>query len=463
MRLAKLPFPAMAPLQSCLRELRPTLTLAAPIIVGQVSQMLMGVTDSAMIGHAGTVPLAASAFGGNVFAVFYVLGIGLMLPVSILVARARGAGSLVEAGEYLRHGIVLALIFGVLETLVMAGLSTQLARFGQPVEVMGIVTPFFLLCAASITPVLIYLVLRQFAEAMGHPWAPMFIMLGGVGLNAALNWVFIYGNLGVPALGLTGAGISTLISRALGALVILAWLRRDRAMRAAWPVRWLGGYSGARFREMLRLGLPAAGMLFFESSAFAFSSIMIGWLGSVPLAAHQIAISCASLAFMFPLGLAMAAGMRVSHAVGARERGRLRPIGFGAMAFGVVIMAVFAIAFGVGGRRIAGWFVTDGAVIVLAAQLLAVAALFQLVDGVQVIGAALLRGIMDVKVPALITLVAYWGVALPLGYALGIRGPWGAVGVWAGIASGLGLAAVFLTVRFARLTSAHRPLLSSNG
>src|SRR5258708_361812 len=175
-------------------EIRPTLTLAAPIVVGQISQMLMGVTDSVMIGHAGTVPLAASSFGGSVFNVFYIVGIGLMLPVAIFVSRAHGASRADECVEYLRHGLALALFFGVLETLAMAALSLRLAHFGQPPEVIAIVTPFFLLIAASVTSVLIYLVLRQFAEAMGHPWAPMFIMLAGVGLNAALNWVFIFGH-----------------------------------------------------------------------------------------------------------------------------------------------------------------------------------------------------------------------------------------------------------------------------
>jgi len=435
-------------------EIRPTLSLAAPIVVGQVSQMLMGVTDSVMIGRAGTVPLAASAFGGNVFAVFYVLGIGLMLPVAIFVSRAHGADRPVECGEYLRHGLVLALFFGVLETLAMAALSLQLAHFGQPPEVLAIVTPFFLLIATSVTTVFVYLVLRQFAEAMGHPWAPMFIMLAGVGLNAALNWVFIYGHLGAPALGLTGAGISTLLSRTLGALVIFLWLRRDAAVRAAWPRRWWGGYSWARFREMLHVGLPASGMLLFEASAFAVSSVMIGWLGAAPLAAHQIAITCASLAFMFPLGLSMATGMRVSRAVGAGELERRRPIALGAFVVGLVMMGSFALLFGLGGRVIAGWFVRDGVVIAIAAQLLMVAALFQLFDGVQVIAAACLRGITDVKVPAVITFVAYWLVALPLGYALGVRGPLGAVGMWIGIATGLALAAVLLAARFARLTRA---------
>jgi MATE family multidrug resistance protein len=438
-----------------LAEIRPTLSLAAPIIVGQVSQMLMGVTDSVMIGHAGTVPLAASAFGGNVFAVFYVLGIGLMLPVSIFVARARGAGRPEECAEYLRHGMALAFFFGLLGTLVMVGLGTQLARFGQPAEVLAIVTPFFLLMAASITSVFVYLVLRQFAEALGHPWVPMVIMLLGIALNAALNWVFIYGHLGAPALGLTGAGISTLVSRALGALVIFWWLRRDPAVRAAWPRRWLGDWSRARFSEMLHVGLPAAGMLLFEVSAFAFSSVMIGWLGSAPLAAHQIAITCASLAFMFPLGLSMATGMRLSRAVGAGELTARRPIAFGSLLLGLAIMGTFAMAFAFGGKAIAGWFIEDAVVIALAAQLFLVAALFQMVDGVQVIAAAALRAIMDVRVPAVITFVAYWVLALPLGYALGVRGPWGAPGIWVGIASGLAFAAVFLTVRFARRTKSN--------
>lgn len=435
-----------------LPEIRPTLALAAPIIVGQVSQMLMGVTDSVMIGHAGTVPLAASSFGGNVFGVFFVVGIGLMLPVAIFVSRARGADRPEECGEYLRHGFALALFFGALETLAMGALSLRLAWFGQPPEVMAIVTPFFLLIAGSVTSVFVYLVLRQFAEAMGHPWAPMFIMLAGVGLNAALNWVFIYGHLGVPALGLTGAGLSTLLSRSLGALVIFLWLRRDPAVRSAWPRRWFGRYSWARFREMLHVGLPASGMLLFEASAFAFSCVMIGWLGAVPLAAHQIAITCASLAFMFPLGLSMATGMRVSRAVGAGEFARRRPIALGSIGLGLALAAAFALAFGLGGRPIAGWFVRDPAVIALAGKLLAVAALFQLADGVQVIAAASLRGMTDVKVPAAITFVAYWLMALPLGYLLGVRGPLGAVGMWLGIATGLAVAALALTTRFLRLT-----------
>jgi MATE family multidrug resistance protein len=280
----------------------------------------------------------------------------------------------------------------------------------------------------------------------------MFILLAGVGLNAGLNWVFIYGNLGMPPLGLTGAGLATLISRVLGALVTFWWLRRDAKVRAAWPQRWLGGYSRTRFREMFGVGVPASTMLFFENTAFAFSGIMVGWLGSVPLAAHQIAISCASTVFMIPLGLAIAAGMRISHAVGAGDRAQLRPIGFSVIGLAVIVTFGFAVALGAGGRGIAAWFVQDAAVIAIAAHLMMVAALFQMVDGVQVIAANLLRGVGDVKIPTAITLIAYWIIALPVGYLIGIRGPLAAPGVWLGIAGGLTFAAVFLTARFARLT-----------
>ena len=462
----------MARLTDSFREIRATLTLAAPIVVGQLSQMMMGVVDSAMIGHAGTVPLAASGFANNVFNLFFVFGIGLMIPVAIFVARARGARQPGEALQYLRHGIALAIGCGVVETLLMVGLVTQLHRFNQPPEVLAIVTPFYLLYAVSLAPTLVQIALRQFAEAMGHPWAPMVITLGTVVLNGALNWILIYGHFGFPALGLTGAGLATLIARVAGTAGIYWWLCRHPGIRTALGGRvlsslgeagWWRGYDRARWREMLQIGLPAAGMLLFETTAFAFSGIMMGWLGSVPLAAHQIGITCASLAFMLPLGLSMAAGMRVSHVVGAGERERLRPIGFGALGTGLTAMLGFAGVFALAGRMIAGWFVTDPAVIVLAAQLLLVGAFFQLFDGVQVIAAHLLRGISDVKLPTVITLVAYWGIALPLGYLLGVRGSLGAPGIWIGIAGGLAFAAVFLTVRFARLTRPARPGTSSNG
>ena len=435
-----------------LREVRPTLALALPIVIGQVSQMLMGVTDSVMIGHAGTVPLAASSFGGNLFGIFYVLGIGLMLPVAIFVSRARGANRSAECGEYLRHGLALALGFGLAEHVLLAILGTQLHWFGQPPEVLAVVNPFFQLIGASITPVLVYLALRQFAEAMGRPWVPMLIMLGGVGLNAFLNWVLIYGHLGAPALGLTGAGLSTLLSRTLGAVVIFVWIERDPQLRAALPARWLAPFSRARLREMLQLGLPSAGMLLFEAGAFGASAVMMGWLGAAPLAAHQIAISCATTTFMFLLGLSIATGMRLGTAAGANQPERYRPITGTALALGGLCALVFMGVYLFAGHKISGWFVRDAEVVALATRLLVVAALFQFFDGAQVVAAASLRSLADVRLPAVITFVAYWVIAIPGGYLFGVHGSFGAVGIWAALAAGLAFAAVMLGLRFLRLT-----------
>jgi MATE family multidrug resistance protein len=434
------------------REARATLLLAIPIAIGQVSQMLMGVTDSVMVGRVGTLPLAASAFGIGIFNVFFIIGVGLLTPVAIFASRSRGAGRHDEAGEYLRHGLVIALVSAVAEIGIILFLGAHLAWFGQPPEVLAAMNPFFTLIGLSLLPSLAYLALRQFAESMGRPWVPVLIILGGVVLNVALNWVFIYGHLGMPPLGLTGSGISTLISRTLGSVAIFVWLRLDPAMRSAWPRRWLAPVSRSRFWRMLTVGLPASGCLLFEGGAFAATTVMMGWLGAIPLAAHQIAISCVAMTFMVPLGIAMAVGMRASAAAGAGEHSRLRAIWAGGAAMGLVeafaIMAVFVFL----GRAIASCFITDPRVISTATTLLFVAAVFQVFDGNQVINSSALRAMTDVNVPAAITFVAYWVIALPVGYFLGVRGGYGPAGIWSGLAAGLAAASVMLGLRFIRLT-----------
>jgi MATE family multidrug resistance protein len=438
--------------KAVLRETRTTLLLAIPIVIGQVSQMLMGVTDSVMIGRTGAVPLAASSFGVGVFNVFFIISVGLLTPVAVFASMARGAGRHDEAGEYLRHGLALGLGSGLLEVGLMAWFSRHLEWFHQPPEVLAAVNPFFMTIGLSLIPVVAYLALRQFAEAMGRPWVPMLIILGGVALNGFLNWVLIYGHLGFPALGLTGAGISTLTSRILGSAVIFAWLRLDPVMRAAWPRRRFAPLSPRLLRKMLGVGLPASGSLLFEGGAFAAATVMMGWLGTIPLAAHQIALSCAALTFMIALGLSMAVGIRTSSAVGAGQHARLRPIWIGGLALSVAFSLLVTAGFLVWGRTISGWFIGDPAVISTATLLLVVAAVFQIFDAGQVVNAAALRGLTDVRMPALITFVAYWIIALPLGYFLGIRWGFGPAGIWTGLAAGLAAAAVLLGVRFFRLT-----------
>ena len=448
----------MSTFKPSLAELRPTFALALPITVGQVSQILMGLTDSAMVGHVGRVPLAAAAFAGSVFGMFFVVGAGLLVPVSVLVARAHGAGRPDDCGRWLRHGLAVALAVGLSEALAIAILSTQLHRFGQPAEVVAAVNPFFIIIGVSLIPAFLFQALRQFSEAQGRPWQPMTILFLAVGLNALGNWVFIFGHWGAPALGLTGSGCSTLLARFVSVIALWAWLRRQPALRPLLPrPRDLLALSGARLREMFSIGLPVTGQLLFEVGAFSTAALMMGWLGTVPLAAHQIALSCAAFTFMFPLGLSTAVSIRLSEAVGRGRHEALRPIGFGALGLSTAMMGAFALVFLLAGGWIARGFTTDPDVATLAARLLLVAAVFQIFDGGQVVGLGALRGLTDVRIPMVITFIAYWLVALPGAYLLGFPARFGAPGIWAGLAAGLACAAVLLASRLARATGQRLP------
>jgi multidrug resistance protein, MATE family len=431
-------------MSAVLKELRLTLALALPMIMAQVSQMLIGITDAAFLGRVGTVELAAAAFTHGVFGLCYIVGIGLLIPVGVFTARDHGAGDDAGCSAWLRHGRVLAVVAGTCACGLLVVVSTQLHRFGQPPEVVAVLRPFFLLNALSLIPVLYFQVQRQYLDALGRPWVGTSIMLADVALNALLNWMFIWGHLGAPALGLTGSGVATLLARTLAVSIIALWLRRDRHAR--------GTLGWERFRALLQMGVPAAGSLLFEAGAFAAAMLMMGWLGATALASHQIALSLASFTFMFPLGLSMASSLRISKALGAGQREALRPIGFGSLGLAAGFMAICATSFALGGTHLARAFTSDAAVVDLAARLLVVAAIFQLFDGSQVVSAGLLRGLTDVKVPTILTFIAYWVISLPGGYLLAFHTSLGPIGIWTGLAVGLGCAALLLAHRFHRLT-----------
>jgi MATE family multidrug resistance protein len=435
-----------------LKELRPTVALALPIMLGQMSQMLMGVVDSIMIGRVGTVPLAAASFTSAVFGFFFIGCIGLLQPGSVLVAREHGAGRKDLCGVWLHHARVLAWAAGGVLAGVMASALLIGDRFGQPAEVVATMGPYFALIAVSLVPTMLFQVDRQFAEAQGRPWEPLVIMLASVGLNVVLNWVLIYGKLGVPALGLTGAGVATLLARCAAVWVQRVWLRRHAGFAVAMEAARTARVERGRSKRMLALGVPMGAALFFEGGAFSAAGIMAGWLGTVPLAAHQIAMSCAAMAFMVPLGLSIALSVRVGRAVGAGRREAVLPMTGGAAALTVCTAATATLFFLSAGERVAQSFVTnDPAVVALAARVLVIAGIFQLVDGLQVVFGGALRGLTDVKVPMLATLVAYWVVALPGGYLLGVRGGGGLETIWIALAGGLAAAALGLGWRLRHL------------
>ncbi len=438
--------------RATLRELRPTLRLAAPITAGQVGQMLMGVTDTVMVGHVGTLALAACAFGNNVLMVVAIAGFGVLTAVSVRVSHAHGAGVAHAVARAYYGGVGLSVIGGVLCALGMHLVYPLFHHLGQAPGVVEGAEAYTLIVAWSLIPAWLTATARSYLESQSRPWPAFWIMFGGVLLNVVLNWVLIFGHWGAPALGLAGAGWATLISRVVTFAALTLFVLSGSSAPAE---RWKPDMEWWREQaSLLRLGIPTGLQLLSEVGAFSVAALLIGRLGAVPLAAHQIAITCASTTFMFPLGVAMASTVRIGQALGGGRKDLLRPIGAGAWSLGLVAMAVFTVILVTAGPAIARAFVSDPAVISIAAQLLIIAGIFQLVDGVQVIGSGLLRGLRDTKAPMWITVVAYWLIALPLGgwFAFG-RGE-GAAGMWVGLAWGLLFAAGLLVARFVRKTRA---------
>jgi MATE family multidrug resistance protein len=288
---------------------------------------------------------------------------------------------------------------------------------------------------------------KNHADALNQPWPAFWILFGGVLLNVLLNWLWIWGHWGFPALGISGAAWATFAARAATAIAMLIWLTWSPRVREWCPTRWLGSWSRGTFASLLLIGFPASLQLLTEVGAFAAASLLIGTLGAVPLAAHQVAITCAATTFMLPLGVAMAMTVRVGEVIGSREPGRLRRVLLGGWLYAGGFMTVTMVVFLIAGHQIASSFIADPGVVQIAASLLIIAGFFQLFDGLQVVSAGALRGMNDVRVPAWIALASYWGLALPLGAALGIWWKWGAAGIWGGLAAGLAVAAVALGVR----------------
>lgn len=432
--------------RATIRELRPTMRLAAPIAAGQVGQMLMGVTDTIMVGQVGTLALAACAFSNNVLMIAAIVGYGVLTAVSVRVAHAHGAGTQHAMARAYYAGAGLSVIGGIICAAGMYLFYPLFHHLGQAPGVVEEAEAYTIIVMWSLIPAWLIATARNYLDSQSRPWPSFWITLAGVLLNVLLNWILIFGNLGAPALGLAGAGWATLISR-VATFAALTWFllagssapsERWRPDAVWWREQW----------AMLRLGMPTGLMLLSEVGAFSAAALLIGHLGAVPLAAHQIAITCASTTFMLPLGVAMASTVRIGQALGGGRRELLRPIGAGAWLIGLVVMAAFTVILVAAGPAIARAFVSDPKVIVIAAQLLVIAGVFQLVDGVQVIGSGLLRGLHDTKVPMWINLIAYWVIALPLGGWLAFARGEGAAGMWVGLAWGIALASVLLVLRF---------------
>ncbi|MBX3745801.1 MAG: MATE family efflux transporter [Verrucomicrobiae bacterium] len=433
-------------------ECRTTVRLAIPLIVGQLSQMLMGLTDTLMIGWVGVSELAASAFANNLLYLPLMFGIGMSAAVSVRVSQARGRQDPDGAGEALRHGFHITMVLGVITVVGALGLLPLLDLFRQDPAVIEHVPVYFVLVAVSMIPAMGAMAVKNHADGMNRPWPVFWITFGGVMLNVVLNWLFIFGRAGCPALGLEGAGLATLLARLVTLWAMLAWCRQDAGLRAWIPRHWFRRPDRTAIRDLLKIGFPTSMQLLAEVSAFVMATLIIGGMGAESLAAHQVAISCAATVFMVPLGISMALTVRVGEAWGARQLARLRPIILSGWALATAFTLLSATSFVLFNEAIAGLFLSEGQGANVAAALLLVAAAFQFCDALQIVAVGGLRGMNDVKVPAWIAFGAYWVVSLPLGCWFAFRLDLGVSGMWWGITVGLTLTAIAFGGRLLRRT-----------
>lgn len=417
-----------------------------------LGQVMTGVADSVMVGWTGATPLAASSFANIFFSIPLFFGIGVSYAITPLVAEGAGAKDQTKIIEILRHGFIINLLVAILLVGLIFLVEPFMFSMGQPEDVVAMGIPYLSIIGVSIIPTMIFQTYRQFAEGLEKTRMAMIIVVGSNLLNIALNYILIFGKYGFPEMGLNGAGWATLISRVVMAISMMLYVYYGKRFIAFRKGFSFGSYSKSLISKMLHIGLPAGSQFIFEAGAFGFSALMMGWLGTTALAAHQIAINLATISYMTTSGLGAAATIRVGNFLGQRDKRKLQDSAFTMIWMAVALMAAWALLFIFGRHLLPSLYIEDIAVIELTAALLIIAAFFQLSDGIQVVCAGALRGLQDVKVPSILIFVAYWVIALPLGYWLAFPLGLGATGIWIGLLIGLTLTASAMVVRFWRLS-----------
>ncbi|GMQ27720.1 MATE family efflux transporter [Algoriphagus confluentis] len=429
-----------------------TFILAYPVMLSQLGQVAVGVADSMMVGQLGPVPLAASALANSIFFVIMMFGIGVSMGITPLVSVADGKSRLKRISRLFSHGLWINVTAGILLIGVILGLSQGLSYLEQPEEVVVLALPYLFIITASLLPMMVFQTFKQLAEGLSQTKQAMYITIFCNLVNVFLNWVFIWGKFGFPEMGLNGAGLATLISRILMMLMMGGYILTSSRYKKYHLKLRNPHASFPMLTRILKIGIPTGFQYIFEVSAFGTAAIMMGWIGVNALAGHQIALNLASISYMMATGLSTAGMIRVSNQIGKGNFKAMREAGM--VVFGLVMAFMFgcAVIFVVFRNFLPELYIDDPEVIALSSSLLIIAGLFQLSDGVQVVGLGVLRGLEDVKIPTLVTLMAYWVLGLPLGYVLAFEFGFDEKGIWYGLLIGLSITAVLLFFRFNTLS-----------
>ncbi|MCG6121184.1 MAG: MATE family efflux transporter [Microvirga sp.] len=439
------------------REVVATLALSAPMVLINLTQAGLGATDVLMIAWLGPEALSAAALGTNLFFVCYIGGLGLISAISAMIAAERGANRFAvrEVRRSFRQGLWSAVAIAVPVWAALWHAEPLLVLFGQEPALAAAAAEYLRYQQWALFPMLCFVALRFFLAGMERPAPALVVGLAAIGVNALCNYALIFGNFGLPALGLVGAGLATTTTAWFMFFALAALARADRRIRRYrlfgrfWRPDW------PRFVELWRLGAPIAATILFEVTIFSAALLLMGMISADALAAHAVAIQIASLAFMIPLGVGQAATVRVGLAYGARDETAIARAGWTAFALGTSFMLLSAALMIGAPRLLVGAFLDlddpgNAIVVGLAVSYLALGALFQLADGAQAVGSGMLRGLHDTRIPMLYAGFGYWVVGFPLAAGLGLWTPLGGVGVWLGLAAGLAVVAVMMLVRWMR-------------
>ncbi len=426
-------------------EMRALFRLAVPVTVVQVGMMVMGTVDSIMVGHYSAVALAAVALGNLYFFGLAIFGIGVLMALDPVVAQAVGAKDEPAIARGMQRGIVLAAVLSVPSSLLLLTAGPILTLLQQPDELVPVAAGYALRVMPGVFPFLAFVSVRQGLQAM-HRLAPIVVTILAANLvNAVLNYVMVFGKLGLPAMGAYGSAWATTISRWMMALalVVLAWRDLKPYLRPVLPE----SLASQPLWRMIRLGLPIGIQLQLEMAAFGAIAIFMGLLGTVEVAGHQVAINLASMTFMVPLGVSMAAAVMVGNAVGRGDAVAARRYARAALYTGAGFMAATAGIFLTMPGLLARIYTSEPAVLLLAASLIPIAGVFQVFDGLQVVCVGILRGLGDTRAPMVVALVGFWLIGTPVSVLLGFATPLRAAGLWWGILAGLAAVATFLLAR----------------
>ncbi len=429
---------------------RATIKLSWPIIIGQMGQVLMGVVDTAMVGRIGEASVAAAGLSSSIFFLIAVFGIGGSTAVAPLVSIAASRKDKAESSGVLYGSYAAGIALSILLQVLMVLVCWKLSVLNQAPEVERLARSYLLIISFSTLPMILFLVVKQFADGLSFTRVSMVITLLAIPFNAFLNWLFIFGNCGFAKMNLDGAGYGTLITRTLMAIAMMLYLHKSEVIRSY--IQEKPAHLKQYFKQVLQIGLPAGFQYFFEIAAFSLAMLMAGYIGVSEQAAHQIAINTAALTYMAVTGLAAAGSIRVGAGYGNQNKLEVQRAGWSSIHLGSGFMLFAGFTFLIFRQQIAEIFIENKEVQFITTQLLLIAALFQLSDGIQAICLGLLRGIKDVKRPTLITFISYWCIGIPMAYLLGFHTSLGVEGVWYGLLAGLTFSAVFLMWRFNRLS-----------